>query len=333
MTSSPSRCSVLITGGTGGLGLACARHILQLRPELSVVITGRDVNSGAAAERELRALASSPSADVRFKQLDLGSQADVRRFVQELPSWSLPPIAFLVLNAGMQSHKFTPRTEDGVAAVFAVNHLNQFLLFQLLRPHLAPQPRITVVSSGTHDPAQKTGGHPAPRYVSAEALAHPSTDEEEHSLLTYTQSKLCNVYFTYELHALTHPAAASSGPPLLSVNAFDPGWCPGTSIARAGAVRYVLIRYVLPRLLPLLRTLVTGNVHTVDESGRAMAELALAADSERTVSGLYFEGTKPIRSSELSYDEANRKELWQGSIKLVAKDEAERAAFSDFTSL
>jgi NAD(P)-dependent dehydrogenase (short-subunit alcohol dehydrogenase family) len=335
MTSNPCPATVLITGGTGELGLACARHILSLRPELALVVTGRDLTSGAAAERELRTLATSADK-VRFKPLDLSSQADVRRFVHDIPSWSLPPIAYLVLNAGMQSYSVTPRTEDGVAAVFAVNHLNQFLLTQLLRPHLAPQPRITVVSSGTHDPAQKTGGHPAPYYTSAEALAHPSSEEEQQqpALLTYTQSKLCNVYFAYELHALTHPPPpAASTAPLLSVNAFDPGWCPGTNIARAGAMRHFLIRRVLPHLLPLLQALVLKNVHTVDESGRAMAELALAVDSGRVVSGLYFEGTKPINSSELSYNEANRKELWDASVRLTTKDEAERAAFSDFSSL
>jgi NAD(P)-dependent dehydrogenase (short-subunit alcohol dehydrogenase family) len=334
MTSTPCPATALITGGTGGLGLACARHILRLRPELALVVTGRDLTSGAAAERELRSLATSPDK-VRFKPLDLSSQADVRRFVRDVPSWSLPPIAYLVLNAGMQSYTVTPRTVDGVAAVFAVNHLNQFLLTQLLRPHLAAQPRITVVSSGTHDPAQKTGGHPAPYYMSAEALAHPSSEDEQQqpALLSYTQSKLCNIYFAYELHALTRPLPALSTPPLLFVNAFDPGWCPGTNIARAGAMRHFLIRRVLPYLLPLLRALVLENVHTVEESGRAMAELALAVDSGRAVSGLYFEGTKPISTSELSYNEANRKELWDGSVRLTAKDEAERAAFSDFTSL
>ena len=332
MTAPSSRTTVFITGGTSGLGLACARHVLRLQPSLSLVITGRDLTSGADAERSLRGLSSTPS-QVQFRQLDLASQADVRRFVEELPGWSLPPIAYLVLNAGMQTYSYTPRTVDGLAAVFAVNHLNQFLLFQLLRPHFAPHPRITVVSSGTHDPAQKTGGHPAPHYSTAEALAHPTSSEEEHTLLTYTQSKLCNVYFTYQLHALTHPPPSSSTPPLLSVNAFDPGWCPGTNIARSGKVRHFLIRNVLPSLLPVIRALLMTNVHTVDESGRTMAELALGVDAQRAVSGVYFEGAHPIRSSELSYNEANRKELWEGSVQLTAKDDTERKAFSSLSSL
>ena len=330
MTGSNDPATVLITGGTSGLGLACARHVLLLQPDLTVVITGRDLTAGAAAERELRLLTSQPS-QVHFKQLDLGSQAAVRHFALDFPTWSLPPIAYLVLNAGMQTYGHTPRTADGVAAVFAVNHLNQFLLFQLLRPALAPHSRITVISSGTHDPAQKTGGHPAPHFVSAEALAHPTTDEEEHTLLTYTQSKLCNVYFTYQLHALTHFPTSTTA--LLSVNAFDPGWCPGTNIARHGAVRHFLIRRVLPNLLPLLRKLVTANMHTVDESGKSMAELALGVDSKRQVSGLYFEGPEAIRSSELSYDQRNWKELWEGSVQLIAKDETERTAFNDFKAV
>ena len=329
MASFPTGAAVLITGGTGGLGLACAQHIVRMRADLTVVITGRDLNAGYKAEKALRASASHPS--VHFKPLDLSCQADVRRFVLELPSWSLAPIAHIVLNAGMQSHKRVDRTVDGIAAVFAVNHLNQFLLFQLLRPHLAAEPRVTVVSSGTHDPAQDTGGAPPPHYTSCERLAHPVTDEEEHTLLTYTQSKLCNVYFSYHLHELTHPPSSPS--PLLSVNAFDPGWCPGTNIARAGAARHFLIRRVLPHLIPLLRALVLSNVHTVDHSGKAMAELALGVDAERQVSGMYFEGVKAIKSSELSYNRLNREELWAGSVELTAKDDGERRAFKEFSFL
>ena len=53
---------------------------------------------------------------------------------------------------------------------------------------------------------------------------------------------------------------------------------PGANITRAGAMRHFLIQRVLPRQLPLLRALVTANLYSGDESGRAMAEVTLGVD-------------------------------------------------------
>ena len=56
---------------------------------------------------------------------------------------------------------------------FQVNHLGHHLLVNLLLPLLAPDANVVFVSSGTHDPAAKTG-HPEPVYTSADQCAsHP----------------------------------------------------------------------------------------------------------------------------------------------------------------
>ena len=53
---------------------------------------------------------------------------------------------------------------------FQVNHLGHSLLVNLMLPLLAPDANIVFVSSGTHDPAMKTG-HPEPVYTSAKQCA------------------------------------------------------------------------------------------------------------------------------------------------------------------
>jgi hypothetical protein len=59
--------------------------------------------------------------------------------------------------------------------------------------------------------------------------------------------------------------------------------------------------------------------------------LAIDPDGELSgVSGRYFSGLQQIRSSELSYNEQNRKDLWNSSIALTAKTEAEKQAFNSF---
>jgi hypothetical protein len=64
-------------------------------------------------------------------------------------------------------------------------------------------------------------------------------------------------------------------------------------------------------LRPFLR-----NTNSPERSGRNLAALAVAAEFDG-VSGRYFEGVKEIRSSELSYDEANARDLWETSCRLA----------------
>ena len=330
-SASQSR-TVLITGGNSGLGLACAEQIHRLRPEYSIVLSGRSAQQGAEAVKAVQKAATSSSTskgEVRFMRLDLQSQADVRRFVAEFVSAQLPPLGFLLLNAGIQSRHPVPHTEDGIAGVYATNHLSQFLLYQLLRPHFAAgQVRLTVTSSGVHDPAQKTG-LPDAVYTSGERIAHPVTAEEELGLVTYSISKLCNVYFTYGLHDRLQRSSDASR---FTVNAFDPGLVFGTGLQRSTPLLYFLARRVLPPLTPFLRWVTRQpNIHTLQESGFALARLAIDPDGELSgVSGRYFEGLRQIRSSELSYNEKNRQDLWDSSVNLTAKTEAERQTFNSF---
>ena len=64
--------NALITGGTAGIGLACAR--LMSREGASIIITGRDAERGKAA-------AASIDGSVRFVQADLADIESVRSLV------------------------------------------------------------------------------------------------------------------------------------------------------------------------------------------------------------------------------------------------------------
>ncbi len=103
---------------------------------------------------------------------------------------------------------------------------------QGLLSQLACPARIVVVSSGTHDPAKRTG-MPAPQYTSADALAqaNPAADPREPigtlGRRRYTTSKLCNVLFAYELDRRLRENGSD-----VTVNVFDPGLLPGSGLAR-----------------------------------------------------------------------------------------------------
>ena len=66
--------TVLVTGGTAGIGLACAR--LVAREGASVIITGRDAERGKAA-------AAGIDGSVRFVQADLSDIESVKSLVQQ----------------------------------------------------------------------------------------------------------------------------------------------------------------------------------------------------------------------------------------------------------
>jgi hypothetical protein len=92
---------------------------------------------------------------------------------------------------------------------------------------------------------------------------------------------------------------------------------PGTGLTReAPAPMHFAATHVLPRIIPLLRRATNPNVHTVSESGDALAEL-LTDPALAGTTGRYFEGRREIRSSDESYDEKRAEELWHASEALT----------------
>lgn len=290
--------AAIITGASSGLGLECARALLRSDPSWHLVLPVRDAGRGAEAVTQL----GQPQR-CTVMPMDLASLASVRAFVDDVRAAGLPPLQAIVCNAGVQVSS-TEWTEDGVEMTFGVNHLGHFRLVQGLLDELTHPARIVVVSSGTHDPTKHTG-MPDPSYTSAADLAHPRADESGNGRRRYTTSKLCNLLFTYELDRRLGQG--------LTVNAFDPGLMPGSGLARDyPPLQRLAWRYLLPalRVLP--------GVHSTRTSGRNLA--ALANDPRFDgVSGEYFDGLRPIRSSADSYDRGKALDLWETSERLLTQ--------------
>jgi NAD(P)-dependent dehydrogenase (short-subunit alcohol dehydrogenase family) len=319
---SSSLRTVVITGANSGLGYACAYTLLTSAPPWHVVLACRDKRRAGIAVEKLRESATS-GARVEAMILDLASLASVRAFSVELErrlkARELPAFHGLICNAAMQGARVF--TADGFEATFAVSHLGHYLLVNLLLPLLERPARIAVVASGVHDPAQLEGvpagaGVPVPAWNTTAALARgelgPQAAEDDVNAdrgRRYSTAKLANVYFTYGL-ALRLPEG-------ITVNAFDPGLMPGTGLAREYSVVGRLVwRFVMPKILPLLRLLVTKNIHTPEVSGSALARL-ITDPALASTSGKYFEGMREICSSVDSYDGSRATELWRDSAVLT----------------
>jgi NAD(P)-dependent dehydrogenase (short-subunit alcohol dehydrogenase family) len=313
--------SVIVTGGTINLGYQAALKIAKDHPDYLVAIASRSDkdNSAQAINTALH------QANVIFMQLDLSDSKSVRRFAEEwIADSTKPQIKALVLNAGLQFPADLVMTREGLEATFAIAHVGHALLFFLLCPYLSQYSRIVLTSSGTHDPAQKSG-LPDAEYNTAEDLAHPPRSMVKiPGRKRYSTAKLCNVLFTY---ALSRKLAEHAPERHITVNAMDPGLMPGTGLAREGTtIERWLWNSVLPRIMGLLRLIITPNVHTPAESGVTLARLAISADIEGTT-GKYFEGLKEIKSSLDSYDEVKQEDLWNWTVNHLAKDDQEKRKF------
>lgn len=246
------------------------------------------------------------------RPLDLENLESVRAFAK---AWPDEPITHLILNAGGQRPTIDGRTVDGFETTFAANHLAHYLLLRLAMPRLADGARIAITSSGTHDPLERTGV-PAPRHALAEWLAHPDRDPTVDrsaivaGMRAYASSKLCNLMTA---RFLASTAEARQG--RWTVLAYDPGFTPGTGLARAQP--WVVRRLVWP-LLPLFVPLAKG-MNTLIDAGRGLADVATTAEPPTNFAYAALRKGRLAwpQPSELARDDAAAAALWHDSARLV----------------
>jgi retinol dehydrogenase-14 len=272
--------TVLVTGATSGIGRATAMGLAAMGARLG--ITGRDRDRTGEAAAEIRAAGAS---QVDLFVADLPSQLEVRRLADEVLQ-TYPRLDVLVNNVGGYWNT-RHVTADGLERTFALNYLAPFLLTSVLLDRLkqsAPA-RVVTVASNAHSTGQ----------IDFDDL---QSERSYSGSRAYSQSKLANVLFTYEL-ARRLPASA------VTANALHPGVV-NTSFGAEdpGGVQ----RLFVPFVRPFLKTPGQGAATSI--------HLASSPDLDQ-VSGRYFANSKPKRSSKASYDEAAAARLWQVSAELV----------------
>ncbi|HEV8566533.1 MAG TPA: SDR family oxidoreductase [Actinoplanes sp.] len=270
--------TVLVTGGSGGIGRATALGLAAMGAHLA--ITGRDRWRTEDAAREIRT-AGGEQVDVFVA--DLSAQSQVRRLADEVLR-SLPRIDVLINNVGGYWNT-RHVTADGLERTFALNHLAPFLLTNLLLDRLkqsAPA-RVVTVSSN------------------AQAMGRIDFDDREQSYSgarAYNQSKLANVLFTYELARRLEATSVTA-------NALHPGMV-STSFGAEDPGR--VQRLFVPFMRPFMKVPAQGAATSI--------HLASAPDLEQ-VTGRYFANSKPKKSAKRSYDQATAVRLWHVSAALV----------------
>lgn len=281
MTSAKAGKTVLITGGTGGIGRATA--IALAGQGARVGITGRDRTRAEAAAAAIARETGAQAVDIFVA--DLSSQAEVRRLAAEVLA-AYPRLDVLVNNVGgFWAHRHV--TADGLERTFALNHLAPFLLTNLLLDRLAASApaRVVTVASG----AQALGTIDFDDLMGERAYSGQRA---------YNQSKLANVMFTYELAR----RLAGAG---VTANALHPGVV-NTSFSAEDPAR---------GFAPLVR-LMRPFMRSPERGADTSVYLASSPDVAG-VSGRYFVDRKPKSSSKASYDTTGAARLWQVSAELV----------------
>ena len=176
--------TAVITGANTGLGFETAKALAA--KGATVVIAVRDTDKGTKA-------ASQMTGDVQVQELDLTSLDSIGAAADALKS-RFDTIDLLINNAGVMT---TPKgnTKDGFELQFGTNHLGHFALTgQLLEKLLdVPGARVVTVSSNGH----KMGGS-----IHFDDL---QWDRSYSRMGAYSQSKLANLLFTYELQRRLAP--------------------------------------------------------------------------------------------------------------------------------
>lgn len=281
--------TVIITGGNSGLGFETAKKIAKDK-DYQVIIACRNNEKAEQAVSDIKE--ETGNGNVLNMSVDMASLNSVRQFVQDYEKSGIGKIYALLLNAGINGMR-TGMTEDGIEIVFQTNHLGHFLLANLMLPYMEDGGKIFSTSSDMHDsPIGKM------EWKGTQALAHPSEKDME-SRLRYSFSKLCNLYFVYELARREKQEGKN-----IHVNAFNPGFMQ-TNFAPVNNKRAQIVKLTMPK-----------RFGDLGKSADAYAELVINDEMAITSANYYDRSVNTIESSKLSYNEENAKELWEESMKL-----------------
>ena len=297
--------TMVMTGASRGIGGEALARIVDAAPGAHVLVVVRDAARQAWA---------SAFDEVRLVEADLARLPDVASAAQHIArlvdSGEVPPISTMVLNAGIQRVDANGRTEDGFEPTFAVNVLANHVLVRSLADRLQPRGRVVITVSDTHfgDLRHNLGMVPGPQWHPVETLARaaafPDPSGSTAGRAAYSTSKLAAIYLVHEY--------ARRLPTGWTITSFNPGFVPGTDLARdADAIS----RFAMRRVMPLLT--LTPLATSPSLAGRFLADAVLGTASAPT--GAYIDRDRVAASSPASYDRRREREAWEAVEALTAR--------------
>ncbi len=268
----------MITGATAGIGLETARALASKGAHL--ILVGRNAEKGKEIKEQI--IKETQNQNIEFFQADLSSQKSILSFAEAFYC-KYQRLDILVNNAGAVISTRQASVDD-IEMTFALNHLNYFMLSLLLLNALKASDgaRIINVASRAH-------------FNGRIDLSDLESNKRYSGFNVYSNSKLANVLFTYELA----DRLKGTG---ITVNALHPGVV-ASNFGSGNAGMYKLIKPIF-RLVGI----------TPKEGAQTSIYLATSREVEG-ITGEYFTKMKTVPSSKISYDKSLQKDLWNRSLQ------------------
>lgn len=284
----------VVTGANSGIGFETARFLAERGAQ--VVMACRNADKASAACARIRATA--PDAELRTVNLDLASARSVRAAAATIRA-EFDRIDLLINNAGAM---FTTLTlVEGTERTFVTNQLGPFAFTGLLLRSVlaAPAGRVVTVSSASHEMGR----------LDLDDLA---CERHRYSRWrAYSQSKLANVLFTFELQrrltAAEERATAVAAHPGAASTEFGRNSGGFLRVLSAPPLRWLMVPFAntaAEGALPSLRAAVDPDVHGGDFYG---------PDGFHGIKGL----PRRVEPAAVARDEAASTMLWERCEKLT----------------
>jgi NAD(P)-dependent dehydrogenase (short-subunit alcohol dehydrogenase family) len=273
--------TVVITGGTSGIGEVAAEELAQRGAR--IVLVARSRSRADATMARLMAVNSSAKHTVHIA--DLSRLAEMKRVAAEIAA-AEPKIDVLINNAGAMFSK-REVTADGLEMTFAVNHMAYFVLTAGLSDRLKATPGARIASTASD-------AHKAGRLDFGDLQAEKSYS----GFRVYGTSKLCNILFTREL------ARRLEGSGVTAV-CLHPGFV-ATRFAdnTQGALGWVF--GILKKLAAI----------TPESGAKTIVHLASLPDIAGK-SGTYWYKCVPIAPTAAAQNDVDAKRLWEISERIA----------------
>jgi len=276
----------IVTGPTSGLGKESVKVLV--RKNATVIMAARNIKKADSIKKEI--LDENKNAKIDIQELDLSSLESVNNFSISINK-KYKALDCLINNAGIMACPYS-KTKDGFEIQMGTNHLGHFALTGQLISLLkkTPNSRVVNVASIAH-----TSGN----------IDFDDLNWEKRKYKTwsaYADTKLANLYFTYEL---SRKLGQDKGSPM--VLASHPGWTATDLQRHSGMANFMNI--------------FLGQKVKVGALGGLRAATDPTAQSDNYFGSPSMGGMKGhpalVKSNDLSYNVDNAKKLWKLSEELT----------------
>lgn len=287
--------TVLITGGTSGIGL---EYLLEIaRRGAKIIIACRNLEKGRNAVTEI--ISQTGNKDVRMFECDVSSFGSVLKCCDAIKAEVNRIDVFCCYAAAVGDSPTDRPTQDGFELHFQANYLSHLVMIASLLPcfKVSPDCRIIMTSSaayllGSVKPIEDLGTFPSKRQP----------------FERYGDSKLAMIMITKQLSRLFRREKDYSN---VSINAFHPGAVHTDGMKHTP---FLPLKYFLVAL-----SWVYGK--TPEDGAQTMLHLTVAekvSSKAAMTSGLFWADCQPaIVANRQANDKELCRRLWMRSVQLI----------------